>query len=73
MNVCFMKTLQVGAYVILYINVRHKICICSSGDRAAVSGAACRGFDSLQMCSHEVKSLTVLRGEIAKMLRATLT
>ena len=23
--------------------------ICSSGDRAAVSGTACRGFESLQM------------------------
>ncbi len=36
--------------MIIKHDVKTHVCICSSGDRAVVSGATCRGFESLQMC-----------------------
>ena len=46
-------SLQTRADVLLFINVSKvkvsRIRICSSGDRAMVSGTMCRGFESLQM------------------------
>ena len=47
-------SLQTRADVLLFINVSKvkvsRIRICSSGDRATVSGTVCRGFESLRVC-----------------------